>query len=229
LFPRTAIQPILSTIFKKNVNEFLFEKGHPFLKKLIYYSKQLNLVTVSNFYLLENEKKYDASPVINSDGAVLGFSKMVHIVQIPQFYEQDYYHPSDTGFKVYDTSAGKIGVVICYDRHFPESIRTCVLKGAQIIVIPTAIVQGEPLEKFDWELRISAMQNNVFIAICNRVGVEGEMVFCGGSMVVNPDGDIIKKAGEKEQVLLSDVDFSLIEKSRKIRPYLKLRRPQIYL
>ena len=117
-------------------------------------------------------KRYDASLVINADGSLLGVSKMVHIVQAPLFHEQDYYTPLDSGFETYTTQAGIVGVVICFDRHYPESIRTCVLKGAQIIVIPTANIKGEPLELFEWELRVPAMQNEVVIALCNRVGVE---------------------------------------------------------
>ena len=71
---------------------------------------------------------------------------MVHIAQAENFYEQDYYTPSDDGFKVFDTEFGKVGIVICYDRHLPESIRTCVLKGADLIIIPTANTKSEPME-----------------------------------------------------------------------------------
>jgi N-carbamoylputrescine amidase len=154
---------------------------------------------------------------------------MVHIVQIPQFYEQDYYTPSDDGFKVYETSAGRLGVVICFDRHYPESIRTCVLMGAQIILIPTAIVKGEPLDMFECELRLASWQNNVFIAICNRVGVEGDMNFNGNSMVVDPDGNLLARAGENEQILYCDIDYSRIKHSLSRRDFLALRRPEAYL
>ncbi len=166
--------------------------------------------------------------MIDADGSLLGVSKMVHIVQAPCFYEQDYYTPSDTGFHVYDTAAGKIGVVICFDRHFPESIRSCTLKGAQLIVIPTANVKDEPLEMFEWEVRIPAMQNGVFIAMCNRVGLEGEMHFCGESIVIDPNGDIVAKADDTEQILYADIDFGMIVEVRKNRPFLELRRPGEY-
>ena len=74
--------------------------------------------------------------------------------------------PSEDGFKVFDTPFGKVGIVICFDRHLPESIRTCTLKGAQLIIIPTANTLAEPLEMFEWELRVQAFQNNVFVAMC---------------------------------------------------------------
>ncbi len=109
-----------------------------------------------NLYLETNEKAYDASLFIDRTGEILGISKMVHIMQSPYFYEQDYYTPSDDGFKVYDTPEGKIGVVICFDRHLPESIRSCVALGADLILIPTANIDGEPLDLFEWEIRVQA-------------------------------------------------------------------------
>ena len=99
---------------------------------------------------------------------------------------------------------------------------------AQLIIIPTANTKGEPLEKFEWELRIPAMQNSVFIAMCNRVGVEHDMHFCGESIVVDPNGDVLAKADDTEQILYADIDFGVIHKGRQARPYLELRRPELY-
>jgi N-carbamoylputrescine amidase len=151
---------------------------------------------------------------------------MVHIVQMPQFYEQDYYTPSDSGFQVYETSKGRVGVVICFDRHYPESIRSCALKGAQLVVIPTANVKGEPLEFFEWELKVAAVQSGLFIAMCNRVGLEHEMDFCGQSVLVDPNGVVVARADDTEQILYAAVDLGLIPKAREARPYLRLRRPE---
>jgi beta-ureidopropionase len=188
--------------------------------------RELGLVDVPNLYLDEGGKRYDASPIIDSNGAILGVSKMVHVVQAPFFYEQDYYTPSDSGFQVYQTSAGRVGVVICFDRHYPESIRACALKGAELVVIPTANTRDEPLEFFEWELRVAARQSGVFVAMCNRVGVEQEMDFCGESLVVDPYGAVLAKADDTEQILYVEVERELIERSRKARPYLELRRPE---
>ena len=110
---------------------------------------------------------------------------MVHIAQAEQFYEQDYYTPSDEGFKVFDTEFGKIGIVVCFDRHYPESIRTEVLRGADLILIPTVNTKAEPSLMFEWELRVQAFQNSVILAMCNRVGPEGNMCFSGESIVVD--------------------------------------------
>lgn len=156
-------------------------------------------------------------------------AKMVHIAQAKQFYEQDYYTPSDDGFKVFDTPFGKIGIVICYDRHLPESIRTCVLKGADLILIPTANTKAEPMEMFAWEIRVQAMQNQVFIAMCNRVGTEDAMDFAGESLVVHPSGDILAKAGDREQLLTCEINLQEAREWREKVPYLGTRRPEWYL
>lgn len=99
---------------------------------------------------------------------------MVHVAQAEKFYEQDYYTPSDDGFKVFDTIYGKIGIVVCFDRHYTESIRTEMLMGADLIVVPTVNTKAEPSEMFEWELRVQAFQNSVAVAMCNRVGTEGQ-------------------------------------------------------
>jgi len=189
---------------------------------------RLKLAASPNFYLQQGEHRYDASLMIDADGDLLGVSKMVHICQAPAFYEQDYYTPSDTGFQVYETALGRIGIVICFDRHFPESIRACVLKGADLILIPTANTRAEPRELFEWELRVAAMQNNVFIACCNRVGAEHAMEFYGESIVIDPNGDIVAKAGEDETLLIAEIDLSMVGLVRKQRPYLDLLRPEAY-
>lgn len=227
-FPELQFTPFFPQFPKTDASPYTMSMDTQVIKTIQQTTNELALVTIPNLYLQIDEYRYDASPVFNSDGKILGISKMVHVVQAPFFYEQNYYTPSDTGFLVYETTAGRVGVVICFDRHYPESVRTCTLKGAQIIVIPTANTKDEPLEKYEWEVRIAAMQNNVFIAMCNRVGVEHDMRFCGESIVVDPNGDVVAKADDTEQILYADLDFAVIEKSRIQRPYLDLRRPGCY-
>lgn len=181
-----------------------------------------------NLYIAHNQKKYDMSLMIDADGTLQGISKMVHIAQTDHFYEQDYYTPSEDGFLVYKTPFGKIGIVICFDRHLPESIRTCAAKGAELIIIPTANVKSEPLELFEWEIRVQAYQNNVFIAMCNRTGKEGEMDFAGESIVVDCDGNLLQKADAREQLMIQELDLTKVRESRRKRPYLELVRPEHY-
>lgn len=190
-------------------------------------SKRYNIISVPNIYL-EEEKNYDASLLIGKDGEIKGVQKMVHIAQAKQFYEKDYYTPSNDGFKVFDTEYGKIGIVVCFDRHYPESIRTEALMGADLILIPTVNTKTEPSEMFEWELRVQAFHNSVSIAMCNRVGQEGEMNFSGESIVVDPNGKVIKKAGDQEEIIYVDIDLSDSKKIRESRPYTQLRRKELY-
>ncbi|MCJ7623174.1 MAG: carbon-nitrogen hydrolase family protein [Anaerolineaceae bacterium] len=227
-FPEIQFSPFFPQFQKQEVSAYTFSIEHEVVKKLQRKCRETGLVAVPNIYLQVAESRFDASPVIDADGTILGISKMVHVIQMPCFYEQDYYAPSDTGFMVYDTAIGKVGVVICFDRHMPESIRSCALKGAQIIVIPTANTKPEPMEMFEWEIRVSAMQNGVYIAMCNRVGLEGEMDFAGESLVVSPDGDLVAKADDTDCILYADVDFELVDDAHKQRPYLDMRRPDMY-
>lgn len=166
--------------------------------------------------------------MIDADGRIMGKSTMVHVTSAPQFYELDYYTPSPDGFRVYDTAFGKIGIVICFDRHLPESIRTCAVLGTQLILIPTANLTTEPMGLFEWEVRVQAYQNNVFIAMCNRVGTEGGVTFAGQSLVVDSDGNTLLKGDARERLLTCDIDLSQCETSRRDRPYISLRRPDMY-
>ena len=117
------------------------------MKIYIKVCRNNKISAVPNLYLLENDRTYDASIFIDKNGEVKGTQKMVHIAQAEQFYEQDYYTPSDEGFKVFDTEFGKIGLVVCFDRHYPESIRTEVLRGAELILIPTVNTKADDTEQ----------------------------------------------------------------------------------
>lgn len=191
-------------------------------------AQDANCYVSPNVWLDEQGAKFDASLLFDRTGCLVGVSKMVHICQAPQFYEQDYYTPSDSGFRVYDTDFGRVGIVICFDRHLPESIRTCALQGAQLVIIPTANTRDEPLEAYEWEVRIQALQNQVFVAMCNRVGTEGSMTFAGESLIAAPDGTLVAKAGRGQELLVADLDLSEVQEWRRTRPWLGLRRPKWY-
>ncbi len=227
-FPELQLSPFFPQYEKLDVANYLLEIDDLKIGKISNMCKSMNLVAVPNVYLNEGGRHYDASLVIDGNGKILGTSKMVHIAQDRYFYEQDYYHPSDNGFRVYDTAVGKIGVIVCFDRHLPESFRLCALQGAELVIIPTANTKAEPSDKFEWELRIAAMQNNLFIAMCNRVGQEDQMSFSGESIVVDPNGDVIVKANATEQIIYADLDLDMVAKCRQQRPYLRLRRPEVY-
>ncbi len=144
----------------------------PTTQLLVDQAKALGLVVVCNLYEVDSQGRYfDSSPVIDADGTLLGVTRMVHITDFPCFHEVDYYHPGDRGAPVYETSVGRIGVAICYDRHYPEYMRALGVAGAELVLIPQAGVVGEwPEGLYEAEVRTAAFQNGYFAALCNRVG-----------------------------------------------------------
>lgn len=195
----------------------------------IYASPNVYLYAQKGDDILGKEGHYyDASLFINPDGNIQGISKMVHVTNAPEFYEDDYYTPSEDGFRVYDTPFGKVGIVICFDRHLPESVRCCALKGAKLVIIPTANTARENMELFTQEIRVQSYQNGVFTAMCNRTGEEDGMTFAGESLVTDPWGNVIVKADNREGLITADLDLSLVDEAHENLPYLKLRRPDIY-
>jgi len=129
------------------------------------------VVIVINLFERDGDCCYDCSPVIDADGSLLGRTRMIHITDYEGFHEQDYYTPGDTGAPVYDTAVGRIGVAICYDRHYPEYMRAMAVRGAQLVVVPQAGTTGEwPDGLYEAEMRVAAFQNGYFTALCNRVG-----------------------------------------------------------
>lgn len=228
-FPEIQLSPFFPQYEDREAGHYCLTENSSFIQALSQKAAEHHYYLSPNVYLEQNGKHYDASLWISPEGKILGKAKMVHIAQAPRFYEQDYYTPSDDGFKVFDTPFGKIGIVICYDRHLPESIRTCVLKGADLVIIPTANTKAENMEMFEWEIRVQAMQNQVFIAMCNRVGMEDAMEFSGESLVVHPSGEVLMKADDREQLLTCELDLSEAQKWRSRVPYLRTRRPEWYL
>lgn len=228
LFPELCVSTFFPQYPRQNVEHFAVSLDGEVVQAFREACRRLEIAASPNVYLKDGGLLYDASVMIGRDGSVQGVSKMVHIAQVPEFYERDYYTPSDTGFRVYDTPLGKIGIVVCFDRHYPESVRTCVLRGASMVLIPTANTMHEPRDVFDCELRAAAFQNGVFIAMCNRVGSEGEVVFCGESVVVDPNGRIVAKASTSPELLVADIDLAEVALARYKRPYLTLRRPETY-
>lgn len=228
-FPEIQLTPFFPQYEKLEAERYCLDEKCAEIAAFQEKARQHHYFLSPNVYLKQRNERYDTSLWIEPNGEIRGTAEMVHIAQAKQFYEQDYYAPSKNGFQVYDTPFGKVGIVICYDRHLPESIRTCVLKGAELIIIPTANTKAEPMEMFEWEIRVQAMQNQVFIAMCNRVGQEGEMLFAGESLVVHPSGDVLLKANDKEQLLSCEIDLREASELRQKVPYLRTRRPECYL
>lgn len=193
-------------------------------------AKELGVVVVLNLFERQGEHCYDCSPVLDADGTLLGRTRMVHITDYPCFHEQGYYTPGDTGAPVYHTRVGKIGVAICYDRHYPEYMRALAVHGAELVVVPQAGAVGEwPDGLYEAELRVAAFQNGYFTALCNRVGAEERIEFAGESFVCAPDGTVIARADQgQEQILYADIELEATQSSHARRLFLRDRRPELY-
>lgn len=229
LFPEVQLTEFFPQYPGQDVSEYRVGQNSDIVKNFCNAAKDNQIMVVPNLYLYENGKTYDASLLIRKDGTIAGVQKMVHVAQANQFFEQDYYTPTDDGFHVFDTEYGKIGIVVCFDRHYPESIRTEALMGADLILIPTVNTKEEPSEMFEWELRVQAFHNSVYIAMGNRVGTEGQMDFSGESVVIDANGDTIVKADDRSQILYTDIDLEQAKTIRNKRPYTNLRRTEFYL
>ena len=229
LFPEVQLTEFFPQYPGQDVSSYRICQDSEIVQAFCDAAREQHIMVVPNLYLYENGKTYDASFLIQKDGKIAGIQKMVHVAQANQFFEQDYYTPSDTGFQVFDTECGRIGIVVCFDRHYPESIRSEVLMGADLILIPTVNTKAEPSEMFEWELRVQAFQNSVYIAMCNRVGTEGEMEFSGESVVTDANGNTIVKADDTEQMVYADIDVEQAAEIRHSRPYTNLRRKELYL
>lgn len=193
-------------------------------------ANEFSVVTVLNLFEEENGLTYDTSPVIDADGSLLGKTRMVHIPDYENFHEQCYYTPGNLGAPVYQTAIGKIGIAICYDRHYPEYMRALAVAGAELVVIPQAGGVGEWTDGlYEAEMQVAAFQNGYFTALCNRVGKEEKLEFSGESFVCNPDGKVIANAAfGNDEILICDIDLEEVQKSHARRLFLQDRRPELY-
>lgn len=202
----------------------------PMVEQFTRRARELGVVVILNLYERDGDRAYDASPVIDADGTLLGTTRMVHITDYPCFHEQGYYTPGNTGAAVYGTRAGNIGVAICYDRHYPEYMRALALAGADLVVVPQAGGAGEwPDGLYEAEMQVAAFQNGYFVALCNRVGEEDCITFAGESFICAPDGRVIARAPAMEDaVLAADIDLAATRDSHARRLFLQHRRPELY-
>jgi len=202
----------------------------PVIEKFQKLAAHYGVVTVLNVFEKAGDKTYDSSPVIDGDGKLLGVTRMAHVMDGLGFYEKGYYTPGDNERFVYDTKIGRVGIAICYDRHFPEYMRNLALQGAEIVVVPQAGALGEWTEGlFEAELQVAAFQNGYFAALVNRVGKEDTLHFAGGSFVVDPDGRLIAQAPQEEDfILYAEVDLKKVSNCTAKKYFLNDRRPDYY-
>jgi N-carbamoylputrescine amidase len=207
----------------------------PTTKRMQALAKETGMVLVVPMYEEDSQTSgiyYNTAAVIDADGKYLGKYRKTHIPNINGFWEKFYFRPGNTGYPVFDTAVGKIGVYICYDRHFPEGARALGLNGAEIVLIPSATSRG--LSEHLWRIeQVShAVANGYYVGTINRVGKEplGENDFYGQSYFVDPQGQFVGAVGDahNEELLVRSLDLDLIQEVRQTWQWYRDRRPDAY-
>ena len=210
----------------------------PATEALAALAREREVVVVASIFEKRSVGIYhNAAVVIDADGALVGRYRKMHIPDDPLYYEKFYFTPGDLGFPSFQTRYAKIGVLVCWDQWFPEGARLASLSGAQILFYPTAIgwIPNEPRpvaqqQRSAWELiqRSHGVANGVFVAATNRVGREGKIKFWGNSFVAGPFGEMVARAGDREDILIAKCDLTRIEETRQSWPFLRDRRIDAY-
>jgi N-carbamoylputrescine amidase len=215
-------------------------EGHPLVARFAALAKELGVVLPVSFFERAGPAFFNSIAMVDADGRILGLYRKSHIPQGPGYEEKYYFSPGDTGFKVWDTAFGKIGVGICWDQWFPEAARAMALMGAEVLLYPTAIGSEPPAPGYDsqphWEMvmRGHAAANNLPVVASNRIGVEvapggREVTFYGSSFIADHTGQLLAKAGrDQEEVLVHQVDLDAIAALRASWGLFRDRRVDLY-
>ena len=198
------------------------------------YAKKYNMVIIVPIYEQDMPGVlYNTAVVIDADGTIVGKYRKNHIPHVaPGFYEKYFFKPGNLGYPVFQTKYAKVGVYICYDRHFPEGARELGLNGAEIVFNPSATVAG--LSQYLWKLEqpAHAAANGYFMGCINRVGMEKPWnigKFYGSSYFVDPRGHIFAQASEdNDELLVAEFDLELIDEVRSVWQFFRDRRPETY-
>ena len=205
----------------------------PTVRQFMDVAREHGIVLVVPLYEVEQPGVfYNTAAVIDANGRYLGKHRKNHIPQVSGFWEKFYFRPGNLGYQVFDTAVGRIGVYICYERHFPEGWRALGLAGAKIVFNPSATSRG--LSEYLWRLEqpAAAVANEYFVGTINRVGTEplGTNEFYGQSYFVDPRGQFVGEVASdvEEAVVVRDLDLGLIDEVRRIWAFYRDRRPETY-
>lgn len=214
-----------------------FVDGHPFIAHFQKLAAQLKVVLPISFFERAGQAYYNSIAVIDADGSLLGIYRKSHIPDGPGYEEKYYFSPGDTGFQVWKTRHGMVGIGICWDQWFPETARSMALQGADVLLFPTAI-GSEPAVKDNtmvtkdrWQRAMvgHAVSNVIPVVASNRNGWEGEQFFYGHSFITDTEGTKVAEFDEKKEgVLVAETDF---EQNRRVRAswgFFRDRRPELY-
>jgi N-carbamoylputrescine amidase len=210
-------------------------KDHPTLTEFQSLAAELGVVIPVSFFEKSGPAYYNSVAVIDTDGAILGVYRKSHIPDGPGYEEKYYFRPGDTGFRVWNTRVGTIGVGICWDQWFPECARAMALMGAEVLLYPTAI-GSEPQDatldtKDPWQRAMigHAVANAIPVIAANRIGPEGELTFYGHSFIANFRGDKVAELGSTEEgVIMGTFDLDEIAQYRAGFGFFRDRRPDLY-
>jgi beta-ureidopropionase len=209
--------------------------GGPTTIRMEALAKETGMVLIVPMYEEDEQTAgiyYNTAAVIDADGTYLGKYRKTHIPHVKGFWEKFYFRPGNLGYPVFDTAVGKVGVYICYDRHFPEGARALGLNGAELVFIPSATSRG--LSEYLWRVeQVShALANGYFVGTINRVGIEplGDDDFYGQSYFVDPRGQFVGDVGDPhdEQLIVRDLDLDKVQEVRQTWQFFRDRRPDAY-
>ena len=214
-------------------------EGHPTIAHFSRLAAELRVVLPVSFFERANNAAFNSVAVIDADGSVLGVYRKSHIPDGPGYSEKYYFNPGDTGFRVWDTAVGRIGVAICWDQWFPEVARVLALRGAEVILYPTAIGSEPHDPTYDssrhWQrvMQGHAGANLVPVVAANRVGVETgrqhTLTFYGTSFIAGPTGEVIVEADRtSESVITAEFDLDAVAALRHGWGVFRDRRPELY-
>ena len=214
-------------------------EGHPTIAHFAAIARELRVVLPVSFFERANNAAFNSVAMIDADGSVLGVYRKSHIPDGPGYSEKYYFNPGDTGFRVWDTAVGRVGLGICWDQWFPECARVLALRGAEIILYPTAIGSEPHDSTWDssrhWQrvMQGHAGANLVPVVAANRFGVETgqqhELTFYGTSFIAGPTGEIVTEAGrDDEKVLTATFDLDAVAELRHSWGVFRDRRPELY-
>jgi N-carbamoylputrescine amidase len=205
----------------------------PTTKRMQELAKETGMVLVVPMFEVEQEGfYYNTAAVIDADGTYLGKYRKTHIPHVNGFWEKFYFRPGNKGYPIFDTAVGRIGVYICYDRHFPEGWRALGLAGAKIVFNPSATSRGLSMYLWNLEQPAAAVANEYFVGAINRVGTEplGDNDFYGSTYFVDPRGQKVGDAASdtEDEVIVRDLDMDMVEEVRQQWAFYRDRRPDAY-
>jgi N-carbamoylputrescine amidase len=208
---------------------------HPAVLAMQEAARRLGIVIPTSYFERDGQHFYNSLALIDADGAVLGNYRKSHIPDGPGYEEKFYFRPGNTGFRVWDTKFGRLGVGICWDQWFPEAARAMVLDGAEVLFYPTAI-GSEPEDpgldtRHLWRRAMQghAVSNLVPVIAANRTGVEGDQSFYGHSFVCDHFGDVLAELADAEEgVIVQELDLAEAARRRAAFGFFRDRRPELY-